>query len=1227
MFLKKLKVVGFKSFNKKLELEFGPGITAIVGPNGCGKSNIVDSIRWVLGEQSAKTLRGHEMEDVIFNGTVQRKPLGMADVSLTISNTRNILPVEYSEVEIGRRVFRSGESEYSLNRNTCRLKDIRDLFLDTGMGVQAYSIIERDMVESILADSGGARRFLLDEASGIMKYKVRRKEALGKLSLTEQDIIRVNDIIGELEKEVRSLRRQVGKARRYKRLEEELKRVGIALGVMKMGRLSLKEKELSQDEEKEKEKRDHLAASLLKMEADCEELRVESLKGETELRKTQFELNARERELEEIVREIMVLDARKGGILERLQEGVRSRERIDAKLEETRIDGEEVEKASLEAEANLAREAEELRGLEAVLAEVDSILFKRRNVEEEARKTVLESFQATVQKRAELERSTSRLSSLSDTASRLADEKVSLKVQLDETESLRLGLKDNVESKRSHVDELRSKIVSSREKLIGIDESLRTQRIEERKKGEELAGVSSRLETLRELNASFEGYETGVRRLMLENQHPGLVGVVANLIEVEHGLLDALEAALGNSLQYVVTQTAGDAFSCMDWLSSKKAGKVTFLPLQTLRNVQKKNPPDWILREPGVLGAAVEKVRAGSELQGVLNFLLNGVLIVENRQTATRIADAEGSEDIRLVTLDGEFISAKGHISGGEKLEGFLERKDELKRLEVEKTECTRLLEGMRARILEEEIEKEVLNRETSELEVVLSVAMEALLQMEKEYHNLTSQVDHIQRKIDEVEENSRVAQGEIGELEGRASLLRSELLSLETGNKEDEAALTQAALDVKEFELKKEEVQEAVGEKKMSWVRVASRSKELTSSIERIERLREGLLREREQEEIEGRELESSLLEIEKRAVELGVGGEEARKKKEECESLLSEIEKTHKETQISVGLKESEVKSARGEVDSLIKRVHWIELGLLEVRTESRALKESALSEFGIDVSWPAEQSHGHVQEGLGSGQEAEVEPAVTGSSSSSEAAEEITEEGLSRRYEFLKGRFKALGPVNLLAVDEFDAKKQRLGFLDSQRTDLVEAKEKLLDVINTINETARKLFMETFQTAGQNFSQVFSTLFEGGNAELILVGEDPLEAEIEVVARPRGKVLQRLDLLSGGEKALTAIAFLLGLYLVKSSPFCILDEVDAPLDDANIDRFTSLLKLFCKNTQFIVITHNKRTMEVADRLYGVTMAEPGVSTVVSVQFDGREAEKKEIRKEIREEVETLL
>ncbi|MCJ7509083.1 MAG: chromosome segregation protein SMC [candidate division Zixibacteria bacterium] len=1183
MYLSKLELLGFKSFPDKTELAFDNGVTAIVGPNGCGKTNLLDAVRWVLGEQRVTLLRGSRMEEVIFNGTKELKPLGMAEVSLVIKNHKGILPIEYSDVRVTRRLYRSGESEYLLNGAPCRLKDIIDLFLDTGMGTHAYSVIQPAMIEAVLSDKAEDRRLLFEEASGITKYKLRKKATIRKLEITEGDILRVNDIITEVERQVSSLKRQMRRAERFKRFSEEATQLEIKLAQADFGDLKIENDRLEQDLlELKKRAREH-TTDLSRQEAEVERLRLELLETEKELVAYQKKLASDVERVHQVERDVLVREERRTSLeksITQLKQELSDLENrlklfeneISAKREElvaTTQKLQEKEKELSQKENELSIVDEKMEKVKAILEDLEKQKASKEEKINERKSKVANlegSFKQLTQRRENLGREKDILSN------RLNE----LKSQIDALLSACEQEKIILEGENAEKNKLEQEIKTNEGELERISK-------QEVKLSNDLSSEKAKLTLFQEIIKEYQGFQDGVKYILDKRSSlTGVIDSVANLINTDEKHISAIESALGEKAQFLICEDEASALRAIRFLEEHKEGRASFLILEKAKKIAKQSKAIDIKDHEGVIGWAFDLVRCEERYKPAIRFLLADVLVVDSFERAQKIAPML-KENLALVSLNGEVLKSEGILEGGSRKEiHLLGREKQMQGI----AEVISVLENEFKKIQEEKQKGEdslrSLNQSLSERVSYISRLSEEFSQKDMELKQKEFENKELTQRVEtNVKELNRL-QEEAEELRHSIEQMGLELESLERDNSE----LSKNVLETKE------ELDQIEEERNLQFEKTNSFRIDLVSLGGKEEQLENDLLRLNEmiddiKKNINTRieQTESSKKNIQEIALSNSNVDEELKglfEQKETDEKIYNSWQGKYSELQQQVVSRESELKSIRQIREEFQTKVHNLELGKLEKATRMRGIRDKVWEEHQVNLE--------------------DLEPLS--------AEERGGLENYRQKIRSLKELVSRLGPVNLVALEEYKISKERLDFLKNQMKDLVEAKDSLNSTIGKIDETAREMFLETFQKVKANFQSVFAQLFEGGEADVVLQPDmDVLESPIEISARPRGKRLVNINQLSGGEKALTAISLIFAIYLVKPSPFCILDEIDAPLDDSNVKRFLKMIRHFSQNTQFLVITHNKLTMESADTLYGVTMEQPGVSKIVSVKLGRQE------------------
>ena len=1185
MQLKSLDMLGFKSFFEKTTLHFQPGVTAVVGPNGCGKSNISDAIRWVLGEQSAKHLRGDKMEDVIFSGSESRKPLGLAEVTLTLANVSG-LPSEfgqYSEIEITRRLYRSGESEYLINKIPCRLKDIRDIMMDAGVGAKLHAIIEQDRVKKIIESKPEDRRFLFEEVAGVMKYKARRQEALSKLESTQQNQLRVNDILTEVKRQVNSLDRQAKKAERYQKLRAEMKDLELRLASVEYANLG-GEWTTSTGEFKDAEDEvTGLHASLSTIEAAIEETRAEALSSERELALLQHQFHETENALRQAEHRVEM-----------------SRTQIAALTEQRGRDLKDIEYLSQESERNAEQKKrfdEESGSIAATLASQNAILLERTAAFEElarslkGREAALEAARAGVYtamtdaaaEKARIANLEMRIHQLDEMDGRsqaevdeLAKKGEGLKVLLGQKEQ-EIGA---IASRRSGLQEEHARVTARLEAAVTRKKELDAELGATKNR---LAGQSSRLHSLIELEQSLEGYQKGVQSVMAAKKQASaervgtIHGLVADIIETEPKYETAIEAVLGDRLQNVVVGSQNDSLKAIEYLKSSGGGRSTFIP-ETPREIR--TEPFVKNGHAGVIGNALGVVRYKDDYKNVAQYLLGDVVVVDTMDTALYLWHKNGIHKT-IVTLTGEIVDPWGAVTGGTADaggSGMLRKRREIKDLESEVAALGARITGIEQDVHALEASIKADTRAEAELSDEVHKAELELLHQEKD-------ADALRDEANRTEARANTLAAERAERAARRTEFRTEIdrSSAMLRDLEDGHSSAQASIETLQRELAAERenletTRAGITDIRMAVAALQEKQAAAAKGVEALELAGVDLaerLRKREAEigEIAGkvRELDAAIT-----AAEEEIRGHITALERER--ETLAVRQEAHAEKTSALGSHEEEARQVRHDIDAAQKRLSGIEVRRTELRMKIEHLKDNIWTGYHTELE-------AVVQE-LGQF--------------------EIDLDASKHRVSELREKIDQMGPINVDALQEYNELKERYDVLSAQQQDISESIANLKATIAKLDVETIELFTQSFNAIQLKFREVFTRLFEGGRADVILL--DPanvLESGIEIVAQPRGKKVQSITSLSGGEKALTAIALLFAAFLVKPSPFCMLDEADAPLDASNVMRFTKLVREMSDRSQFIVITHKTGTMEMADALYGITMDEPGCSKVVSVKL----------------------
>lgn len=1179
MHLTRLQTLGFKSFAQKLDMPFQKGITCVVGPNGCGKSNVVDALRWALGEQRPRSLRSGSMGDVIFSGTRSRKPLGMAEVSLTLDNSQKVLPTEFSEVTITRRLFRSGESDYLLNKIPCRLKDIQNLLMDTGLGTQSSYVIEQGMVDEIISDNAEERRRCFEEAAGVTRYKIRRRSAWNRLIAVQQDLQRMEDWLGEIQRQVASLQRQERKARLYKTLSDELRDLEIKLARFQYFDLADQSGPLREEMVFLKEDIEISETDMTTLEAQLEEMRVELTDQDRALAEANIELSQHVERVHGKDSEILVAREELRNIHAFLERAEYQQKSLKVRLDNAQKgqkaaeqDGREAGKRLKSAEVKLE---EETAKLEAEIRDLDT-----QRIQVDAQKSqLMDLLRQNSDQGKSLERMQAEREGIVQRKARLTQdiERVAARRQeADETANQSAEQIASVESQIAQRTEERQQQIAGRDRCI----AQRDEQIESRNRlRANIEADQARVALLQKLREGFEGYSKGVRALAVDSPFSNRIqGVVADMVDVKPEYVTAIEAALGRALECLIVSNTDDARWAIDFLRQGEHGAAAFLPLE--RIISTNGTPRELPKGEGIVGLASDLLNPQRDIHGAVSALLRHTLIVSDAQTAIVHSGAMHDRGIEIVTLSGEVFSADGTVYGGADetsesgLIGRQQQIDDLQSaIESAQTALSKC-ETKLARTLE------TLDKHLAQIEAcdnALADLHNRRAGLQRDRQNAETEAKRQARAVTELDQES----GQLAERESELMHLISQAEKAQTKLDAERETLEDVVRRADE-DLREKEHQRRVLQDGVAAVRV-----EIASLKERIESLAHEAVRQ-------GREREAIAREIERLSGEADESQKRKQGREESIGKASGELEALHKQ--------QSRIEHKR---DAQAHRQHEI---VMATRTIEEKLREKnrrttqhreRLSEIQVAMAHIKERGEGIIERLK---RDYEVDIAEQGRFRDPEFNADMAE----KKAHELQERMRRMGSVNLAALEEYEVQKERLEFLTHQRDDLLEAEEIVKRTITRIDRTARQRFRNTFGRIRENFQTTFQEFFEGGEADLTMPSdEDPLEAPIIITARPWGKRLQSINLLSGGERALTAIALLFAIYLVKPSPFCVLDEVDAPLDDANIARFVKVIQKFSKQSQFIVVTHNKGTMESGETLHGVTMEEPGVSRLVSVKI----------------------
>ncbi|EHS58739.1 chromosome segregation protein SMC [Paenibacillus sp. Aloe-11] len=1187
MFLKRIELAGFKSFADKTEMEFVRGITAVVGPNGSGKSNISDGIRWVLGEQSAKSLRGGKMEDIIFAGSDARKAVNYGEVSLTLDNEDQALPLDFGEVTVTRRVHRSGDSEYFINRQSCRLRDITELFMDTGIGKEAYSIIGQGRIEEILSTRSEDRRGIFEEASGIVKYKSRKKEAVRKLDDTEQNLLRIHDLVSELEDQIGPLKEQSEKAIHYKELRSELKSKEISMYVHQIEQIHTSWSDATSKLALLQQEQLQLSTVVSRHDAMLESERNELRQLEEQVERLQSDLLQYSEATEKSEGYGELLKERTRNLQANREQLILSLSTSEARHSDRKNELDQLnEKLSA-----LIVELEELRARlsdeEAKLIGVTGGISQEQ--EESLKGNLLELMNQMAQARNEIRYTDQQKEALERRVNRVSDESGKWEAQKVELDQRKKGLEAAIQKLGQEISSLRSGYIQGSEKYQALQKLLEESQGTIRKWEQKREAQISRRDTMKEMQDDFDGFMLGVKEVLKaarkETLH-GVHGAVAELIRVPEHLEQAMETALGASVQHIVMENESVSRQAISFLKQRQLGRATFLPMDVIRPRQIGAGERQIAESAdGFIGIGADLVQYDERYAGIVGSLLGNVVIARTLEDANRIA-ARCQYRYRVVTLEGDVVNAGGSMTGGSQFKknaNLLGRKRQLDQLDQDILDTEQQIARLRQSAVDTKRQLEETQTRLEELRQAGDVKRGEEQQTAMELKQLEHELRHVLEQVAASSQEKKGFDQEIKELETAREEALAKLAALEEEEKKTHQAIHAAEFARKANESAKEQLQ---GELTNLKVREGKLDQERFSLEEQLRRLRgdyDTLGKDSRQNKTLLASIEADLLTNEQESVKQIENLNQYRLKKEEASQQLEFKRAARSSLSKKLELAENETKEQRIQLKSVEEQLRQTEIGVNRLDVELENVLKKLSDDY--ELSYELAKQRYPVPEDI---------------------------EGTQAEVQRLKRGISGLGEVNLGAIEEYQRVHERYTFLDEQKSDLVEAKTTLYQVIREMDDEMSKRFKSTFDAIRREFGTVFSKLFGGGRADLVLLDpERLLETGIDIVAQPPGKKLQNLQLLSGGERALTAMALLFAILHVKPVPFCVLDEVEAALDEANVVRFAQYLREFSEQTQFIVVTHRKGTMEESDVLYGVTMEEGGVSKLVSVKLDSDEAE----------------
>ena len=1181
MYLKRLEMYGFKSFADKTVLDFMPGLTTVIGPNGSGKSNISDCIRWVLGEQSLKSLRGAKSEDIIFAGTQNRKPLGYAEASLVLDNSDSKLPIEYNEVIVTRRIYRTGESGYFINKTPCRLKDVLELFMDTGIGKDGYSIIGQGKIDEILSNKSEDRRRIFEEAAGIVKYRVRKVESEKKLEQTKLNLLRINDIISEIENNIGPLKNQSEKAKKYLSLRDELKNIEVGLFLYNIEDFKKQTAEITENIdllETQKVKEDEVLNNL---QAEKEELKVviDNLIEEIErIQNLGFEGNQKKEQFNSEI----------GIATERISNNKDNYERYAIEIEELENRNKELEdekNAKQEKKKNLYTNKEkfenELKEKEAELEKYSKTLSDKEIEIESKKKIVQDNVDNRYEIIAEINTEKANFDNFIKRENQLKSEIQETISELDLSRAKKeelskdfYTLETSKNSISKAIDGMKEEKDRSQEKIKDFDVRINSYQSEYRIK-------EARYKFLVETEKEKEGYSKSVKALLeaVESKatiSKGVHGILANLISVDKKYETAIEMTLGATIQNIVTDSETEATKLVNYLRDNNLGRASFLPITSVKGQKVTGVNSKGIN--GVIGVASDLVSADKKYEGIILNLLGRTIIVEEIEEAVKLAK-QNSYKFKIVTLKGDVINPSGAISGGSvaaKTVSILGRGKEIKALEKELVEIKKKIEKAEKEKQEYEnsiseiLEKfETKQREAQELEIVYATEKQKIDNIDLEILKLDAKLAKLRQDKDDIgteKETNKQKQEELNKQVEKIDKENEELGKVieefTNLNKDNQKYIDDLNFDITNLKISVSSFDESEVSINEMVERIEIDIQNNLSSISNKKEIREKIL-------VDNAELETKIEEIKVKIQDLE-------------KEILGSTDKVEKLKQERVS-KNEKLSNLEKEVEEQLEKIE-----ILKTQVSKLDLKKSKIElELNqvINKMW----------------EEYELTPNNTGDIKMSEKPQEV-----QKQVNSIRSQIRELGSVNVDAINEYKELKERYDFMSEQRLDLEDSSNKLKKVINEMTETMKKQFAEQFKIINKNFGEVFAELFGGGKAELILADEENiLECGIEIEVQPPGKKLQNMMLLSGGERAFTAIALLFAILKINPAPFCVLDEIEAALDDVNVYRFAEYLKKFSNDSQFLVITHRKGTMEAADTVYGITMEEKGVSKLLSMKL----------------------
>ena len=1180
MYLKRLEMQGFKSFADKTVLEFMPGITAVIGPNGSGKSNISDSIRWILGEQSMKSLRGTKTQDIIFAGTQSRKSLGFAEASLVFDNTDGTLPIEYSEVTVTRKIYRSGETGYYINKAPCRLKDVVELFMDTGIGRDGYSIIGQGKIDEILSNKSEDRRHIFEEAAGIVKYRSRKEETEKKLEQTKLNLLRINDILTEIEGNLEPLQMQADKAKKYLNLKEELKNIEVGLFIYNIEKYRQALEELISDEEIMNSTLNQEEGKLEKIKILKEELkdRIDEITLQIEnMQNIGFES---QKEIEKLNSNINLAEAKIKNNIENTELYQKEIKELEEKIENLKQDIEQKQNKKDNLKQNKEKFENELKAKEEELKKLTEKLSSKEIEIEAKKKQVEENIDKKYELQTEISTQTANIDNIEKRQKQIKQEIDTNILNLDRTRMKREDIAKGfyqIENNRNKVLKSIENIDSQKQK---IDEKIKEFDLQIINNTNDMRMKQSRYNFLVETEKEKEGYIKSVKSLLIDCEKikelgKGMHGVLANIISVPSEYETAIEMCLGASLQNIVTDTEEDAKKLVEHLRKNNLGRASFLPITSVKG---KKLDSIKGKKIGVVGVASDLVKFDKKYEQIIFSLLGRTVVVDNMQNAINLAK-ENNYSFRIITIEGDVINPSGAITGGsvaKKTVNILGRSREIEVLEKE-------LKGLRNKIskLEEDKEKYVdsseniieevqsLEKQLQEIDITYATEKQRIISIDENIEQIQNRIDKLKEEVEKTEKSKN---------ETLASKQKNKecIEKMSKQNEEDQKIIDEFSNANKESQKYIDDLNLDITNLKIS---VSSFNESEVSIQEMTEMIMKEIETHTKNKNNKSLQIKNAILENDKLKIEIENTKQEIEKVKSKVSNSGENIDKMKKER-----IEKNEKLSKKEEEQTeQFKRIEELKAQITKIEVKKTKTEEDITDV--INKMW----------------EEYELTPNNAGEYQKPENVA-VTQ----RRVNVLRTDIKELGSVNVDSIEEYKKLKDRYDFMCEQRLDLEDTMSKLRKVIQDMTETMKQQFKEKFEIINKNFGEVFKELFGGGMAEVTLTDEENiLECGIDITVQPPGKKLQNMTLLSGGEKAFTAIALLFAILKINPAPYCVLDEIEAALDDVNVYRYAEYLKKFAKETQFLVITHRKGTMEAADTVYGVTMEEKGISKLLSMKL----------------------